>query len=158
MKLSKALKKMDPEQKEILAMNVNARMADREKMKFVRKVSKMEKVDLDTAWAICTGQTDPVEPEYTLGFKIADPAMVIALFIQTDKEGRRNAADKLIASLDDQERDIFLTEVFDYEKAERIKTDKKPSFAEKRLTNWVKKSQKSRFRFKTHLQAVYGLF
>ncbi len=145
MKLNKILKTMDPEQKEILAMNVNARMADREKMKFVRKVSKMEKVDLDTAWAICTGQTDPVESEYTLGFKIADPAMVIALFIQPDKDGRRNAADKLIASLDDQEKEIFLAEVFDYENAERIKTDKKPSFAEKTLTKWVKKSQKSRF-------------
>ncbi len=143
MKLNKILKTMDPEKKEILAMNVNARMGDREKMKYVRKVSKWEKVDLDTAWAICTGQTDPVEYEYTLGYKLADPAMVIALFIQSDKEGRRNAADKLLASLDDQERDIFLTDVFDYEKAERIKADKKPSFVEKRLSKWVNKSQKS---------------
>lgn len=145
MKLNKIMKNMDPEKKEILAMNVNEQMAQREKMQYIKKVSKMEKVDRDTAWAICTGQTDPVEYEHTLGYKMADPAMVIALFIQPDREGRRNAADKLLASLDDQEREIFLTEVFDYEKAERIKTDKKPSFAEKRLTNWVKKSQKSRF-------------
>ena len=145
MKLNKILKTMDPEKKEILAMNVNEQMAQREKMSYIKKVSKMEKVDLDTAWAICTGQTDPVEYKYTLGYKMADPAMVIALFIQSDEEGRRNAADKLIASLDDHEKEIFLTEVFDYEKAERIKSDIKPSFAERRLAKWVKKSQKSRF-------------
>jgi hypothetical protein len=145
MKLNKILKDMDPEKKEILAMDVNARMAEREKMKYIKKVSKLEKVDLDTAWAICTGQTDPEEPEYTLGYKMADPAMIIALFIQTNKEGRRNAADKLIASLNEEEKKIFLEDVFNYETAERIKTDKKVSFAEKRLSNWVKKSQKSRF-------------
>lgn len=151
MKLNKILKDMEPEKKEVLAMNVNARMAEREKMKYVKKVSKLEKVDMNMAWAICTGQTEPLEPEYTLGFKMADPAMVIALFIQTNKEGRRNAADKLMDSLNDAEKEIFLKEVFDYDRAERIKDDKKPSFAEKRLTKWVNKSQKSRFWFKPTL-------
>lgn len=141
-KLSKALKNMDQEKKEILAMNVNQRMSEREKMKFVKKVSKWEKVDMDTAWAICTGNTDPVEYKYTLGFKMADTALTIALFIQPDKQGRRNAADNLIMSLEDEEKTIFLSEVFDYEAGERIKDDKKESFAEKRLKKWVAKSDK----------------
>lgn len=145
MKLKNILKDMDQEKKEVLAMNVNEQIAQREKMKYIKKVSKLEKVDIDTAWAICTGQTDPIEYKYTLGYKMADPAMIIALFIQGNKEGRRNAADKLIASLEDEEKKIFLADVFDYEKAERIKTDKKGSFAEKRLKNWVNKSQKNRF-------------
>ena len=145
MKLNKILKNMDPEKKEILAMNVNERMAHQEKMRFVKKVAKIEKVDRDMAWAICTGQTDPIDYGYTLGFKMADPAMTIALFIQADKDGRRNAADKLMASLEDEEKEIFLSDVFDYESGERIKNDKKTSFAEKRLRNWVNKSQKKQF-------------
>ena len=142
MKLNKILKNMDQEKKEVLAMNVNQRMAENEKMKFVKKVMRWEKVDRDTAWAICTWQTDPIEWKYTLGFKMADPAMTIALFIQPDKEGRRNAADKLMQTLEPKEIDLFLSDVFDYENAERRKDDKKPSFTEIRLKSWVEKSQK----------------
>ena len=144
MKLNKILKKMDPEKKEILAMNVNEKMSHQEKMRYVKKVAKLEKVDMNTAWAICTGQTDPVEYEYTLGFKMADTAMSVALFGTKDKQGRRNAADVLMMSLCEEEKEIFLNDVFDYEKGE--KRDKKQSFAEKRLQNWVQKSEKGKYR------------
>ena len=137
---------MDQEKKEVLAMNMNAKLTLNEQMKFVKRVQKWEKVDRNTAWAICNGWTDPVEWKYTLGFKMADPAMTIALFVQPDKEGRRNAADLLMESLEEEEKEIFLSEVFDYEKAERIKDGKKGNFSEKRLTSLVTKSQKKKNR------------
>ena len=77
---------------------------------------------------------------------MSDPAMTIALFIQPDKDGRRNAADKLMQTLEPEEKNLFLSEVFDYDAAERIKDDKKPSFTEKRLKSWVEKSEKKKNR------------
>lgn len=108
---------------------------------YIEKVMEWEKVDYDTAWAICQGQTDPIEYKYTLGFKM-HPILALALFKQRSKKARRQAAENFAETLSDPERKMFYSEVFDMETASRWEEVWKAE--EKKAKKEAKKAKRER--------------
>lgn len=117
-------RKLSQEQKEEVAMNVNGQLTMNAQMRFVKKVMKWEKCSYDEAWMICTADGQPADPEnkvqYTLGFKMCDPALELALFVQLNKDKRRQAAKNFSQGLTEEEAKVFWTEVFNVETAKKF--------------------------------------
>ena len=90
--------------------------------KFIKWLMKEEECDETEAWAIVEGRTDPLEHEYMLGFKLADPVLQIALFKQISKKSRIQAAKNFADTLSDEEREIFYGKVFNEETAGKFKS------------------------------------
>lgn len=82
---------------------------------------KEEDCDYEEALAIVQGRTDPLEPEYMLGYKLADPVWMLAIFKQHGKNNRLKAARNFAALLSEEERILFWTEVFDEQNAKAFK-------------------------------------
>lgn len=80
-------------------------------MRFIQYVMKEEDVDFEMAAAICTGRTDPKEPEYTLGYKLADPMGMMAMNMQLGKKARAQAVENFEATLDEDELKLFREQV-----------------------------------------------
>lgn len=78
---------------------------------FIKYVMKEEEVDWDMAMAICQGRTDPKEPEYTLGYKLADPLGMMAMNAQISKKKRAQAVENFEKTLDEDELKLFREEV-----------------------------------------------
>ena len=89
--------------------------------KFIKWLMKEEDVDETMAWAIVEGRTEEIEWEYTLGFKLADPVLQLALFKQHSKTARRQAAENFAKTLSEEEKEIFFTQVFDETNAAKFK-------------------------------------
>lgn len=98
--------------------------------KYLLWLMKKEDCDYNEAIAIVQGLTDPLEPEYMLGFKLADPVLQLALFKQASKKSRKQAADNFAATLSDREKEIFFSEVFNEETGKAFKKKLK---AEKKM-------------------------
>lgn len=77
------------------------------KAEFIQKVMKWEEVDYETAFYIVSGKTDPREPEYTLGYKMASPVWMDAMFGQLSKKKREIARDNFRKLLEDDELQLF---------------------------------------------------
>ena len=77
------------------------------KANFIQKVMKWEEVDYETAFYIVSGKTDPREPEYTLGYKMASPVWMDAMFGQISKKKREQARDNFRKLLEDDELQLF---------------------------------------------------
>lgn len=92
------------EDKAITLRNTSAAQA---KAEYIQKVMKWEEVDYETAFYIVNGRTDPREPEYTLGYKMADPIMMMAMFGQISKKKREMARDQFRKTLEDDELQLF---------------------------------------------------
>ena len=90
-------------------------------VKFIKWLMKEEECDQTEALAIVEGRTDPLEYEYMLGFKLANPVLQIALFKQISKKARVQAAKNFAETLSDPEREIFYREVFNEESAGKFK-------------------------------------
>ena len=90
--------------------------------KFIKWLMKEEECDETEAWAIVEGRTDPLEHEYMLGFKLADPVLQIALFKQLSKKSRIQAAKNFADTLSDEEREIFYGKVFNEDTAGKFKS------------------------------------
>ena len=105
------------------ATQLQSDLAAQAQMKFIQYVMKEEECDYEMAIAIVTGNTDPLEPEYMLGYKLADPVLQIALFKQVSKKSRRQAAENFAATLSDQEKDLFWNEVFNEETGKKFKSE-----------------------------------
>ena len=103
------------------AMQLQSDLAAQAQMKFIQWLMKEEECDYEMAMAIVMGNTDPLEPEYMLGFKLADPVVQIALFKQVSKKSRRQAAENFAATLSDPEKDLFWNEVFNEETGKQFK-------------------------------------
>ncbi len=56
-----------------------------------------------------------------LGYKLADPVVMIAIFKQHGKNNRLSAARNFAATLTEEERILFWNEVFDEENAKQFK-------------------------------------
>lgn len=82
-------------------------MAGVSRADFIQFVMKEEDVDYETAYYICIGRTDPKEPEYTLGYKMADPVVMLAMFGQLRKKKREQARDNFRRQLDEDELKLF---------------------------------------------------
>lgn len=103
------------------ATQLQSDLAAQSQMKFIQWLMKEEDCDYEVAMAIVQGNTDPLEPEYMLGFKLADPVLQIALFKQISKKSRRQAAQNFAATLSEPEKDIFWKEVFNDETGKQFK-------------------------------------
>ena len=114
------------------ATQLQSDLAAQSQMKYIQWLMKEEECDYEEAMAIVMGNTDPLEPEYMLGFKLADPVLQIALFKQISKKARRQAAENFAATLSDQEKELFWNEVFNPETAAQFKKSYK---AEKKKKN-----------------------
>lgn len=79
--------------------------------KFLYKIMEDENVDYETAFDIATGKTDPVQWEYTLGYKMNDPLMMLAMFSQPGKKARAQAIEKFEQGLTPEELEIFRRDV-----------------------------------------------
>lgn len=123
---------MVSEKMERRAQDLQARLAIEAQRRYVnwviKDIQKEEriKIDYDTAWAICTGQsideeTGKPEYEYMIGFKLADPVIQIALFKQRDKEARKRAAFNFAQGLSEEEKKLFYEQIFNEETAESWK-------------------------------------
>ena len=77
------------------------------KAEFIQKVMKWEEVDYETAFYIVSGRTDPREPEYTLGYKMASPVWMDAMFGQLSKKKREMARDNFRKLLEEDELQLF---------------------------------------------------
>ncbi len=82
-------------------------MAGVSRADFIQFVMKEEDVDYETAYYICIGRTDPREPEYTLGYKMADPSMMMAMFGQMRKKKREAAREEFRSMLEADELQLF---------------------------------------------------
>lgn len=113
------------------ALDVNAQLTAQAQMKYLSWLMNEEQIDYEEALAIVQGRTDPVEWEYILGYKLSDPALMIALFKQPRKKNRINAAKNFADTLEPEEAAIFWTQVFDEENGkqfkEKLKEEKKKS-------------------------------
>lgn len=103
------------------ATQLQSDLAAQAQMKYISWLMKEEQCDYEMAMAIVQGNTDPLEPEYMLGFKLADPVLQIALFRQLSKKSRRQAALNFAATLSDQEKDLFWSQVFNEETGKQFK-------------------------------------
>ena len=91
-------------------------------VKFIKWLMKEEECDQTEALAIVEGRTDPLEYEYMLGYKLANPVLQIALFKQISKKARIQAAKNFAETLSDEEREIFYGKVFNEETAGKFKS------------------------------------
>lgn len=116
------------------AMELQSTLAGQAQMDFLKWVMKEEECDYEMAFAICSGNTDPIEYEYMLGFKLADPVLQIALFKQISKKSRRQAAENFAATLSDPEKDLFWNEVFNEKTGKQFKQEYKKQKKKKGIT------------------------
>ena len=103
------------------ATQLQSDLAAQAQMKYIQWLMKEEECDYEEAMAIVMGNTDPLEPEYMLGFKLADPVLQIALFKQVSKKSRKQAAENFAATLSEEERILFWNEVFNEETGKKFK-------------------------------------
>jgi len=93
------------------AKELQSALRSQAQIKFIHQVMEWEGVDYEMALAICEGRTKEKEWEYTLGFKMADPLMQMALNLQPGKKARAQAAENFKRTLTPEEREIFEREV-----------------------------------------------
>ena len=117
------------------AVQLQQDMAAQAQMKYISWLMKEEDCDYEMAIAIVMGNTDPLEPEYMLGYKLADPVLQIALFKQHPKKSRIQAAKNFAETLSDQERNLFWTEVFNEETAGKFKSEYRKEKKKKGITD-----------------------
>ena len=89
------------------ATQLQSDLAAQAQAKYIQWLMKEEDCDYEMAMAIVLGNTDPLEPEYMLGFKLADPVLQLALFKQFPKKSRVQAAKNFAETLSDEERILF---------------------------------------------------
>lgn len=116
------------------ATQLQSDLAAQAQMKYIQWLMKEEDCDYEMAIAIVTGNTDPLEPEYMLGYKLADPVLQIALFKQISKKSRRQAAENFAATLSDIEKDLFWNEVFNEQTGKQFKSEYKKEKKKKGIT------------------------
>lgn len=103
------------------AMETQQTLAAHAQMKYLSWLMKEEDCSYEEAIAIVQGRTDPLEPEYMLGYKLADPVVMIAIFKQAGKNNRLSAARNFAATLTEEEKILFWNEVFDEKNAKQFK-------------------------------------
>lgn len=82
-------------------------LAAQARTKYIEWIMKEEDVDFETALALATGKTDPIEYEFTLGYKLADPIIQMAMAAQPGRKNREAAVAAFEATLDPEELRLF---------------------------------------------------
>lgn len=93
--------------------------------RFIEWVMKEEDCDYETAYALCTRHTDPVEPEYSLGYKMASPVYQVAMNAQVRRSKREQAIENFKQMLEPDELEIFEKEVLTKDTRRMWKEEKK---------------------------------
>lgn len=93
--------------------------------RFIEWVMKEEDCDYETAYALCTRHTDPVEPEYSLGYKMASPVYQVAMNAQVRRSKREQAIENFKQMLEPDELEIFEKEVLTKDTRKMWKEEKK---------------------------------
>lgn len=114
------------------ALELSDQLSGQARMEFIQWVMKEEDVNYETAYYICIGRTDPKEPEYTLGYKLADPVWQLALHGQRKKK-REQARENFRKLLDEDE-----LELFDKMDEEQVSADFKGALRRKKKEKGVK--------------------
>ena len=96
-----------------------------DRSKYIEWVMKEEDCDYETAYALCTRRTDPVEPEYSLGYKMASPVYQVAMNAQLRKSKREQAIENFKAMLEPDELELFEKEVLTKDTRKMWKEEKK---------------------------------
>ena len=89
------------------------------------KFIQEEDCDYETAYALCTRRTDPVEPEYSLGYKMASPVYQVAMNVQLRKSKREQAIENFKQMLEPDELELFEKEVLTKDTRKMWKEEKK---------------------------------
>lgn len=89
---------------------VKGRLQAEGQVRFINNVMKWENCDYEQAVKYCTGETDPVRWEYTLGYKLADPIWSMGIFQQPGHRARARAAANFRKTLTPEEDEIFVNE------------------------------------------------
>ena len=74
---------------------------------FVYEVMKEDGVDEETARCLCLGLTNPIQYEYTLGYKMSSQIWQNAMFHQRSEKRRRNARLNFRDTLCPEEQQLF---------------------------------------------------
>lgn len=93
--------------------------------RFIEWVMKEEDCDYETAYALCTRHTDPVEPEYSLGYKMASPVYQVAMNAQVRRSKREQAIENFKQMLEPDELEIFERDVLTKDTRKMWKEEKK---------------------------------
>ena len=93
--------------------------------RFIEWVMKEEDCDYETAYALCTRHTDPVEPEYSLGYKMASPVYQVAMNAQVRRSKRDQAIENFKQMLEPDELEIFERDVLTKDTRKMWKEEKK---------------------------------
>jgi len=93
--------------------------------RFIEWVMKEEDCDYETAYALCTRRTDPVEPEYSLGYKMASPVYQVAMNAQVRRSKREQAIENFKQMLEPDELEIFERDVLTKDTRKMWKEEKK---------------------------------
>lgn len=95
---------------EIRAKDLTEKMRQDAQARFVRWVAKEKGIDYYAALMICHGNSDPVDHEITLGYKMSDPVFMIAANLQR-KTNREKAIENFKKTLSPEELIIFKEQV-----------------------------------------------
>lgn len=104
------------------AWELHDRLQSEAQTKFIYQVMEDEDVDWTVARAICLGRTDPKEPEYTLGYKLADPMIMMAMFSQPGRKARQQAIENFEKDLDEDELRLFREQVLTMNTRDRFRS------------------------------------
>lgn len=79
--------------------------------KFITNVMEWENCTWEEAQKICHGETEPIQYEYTLGYKLSDPVWVLGMTKQVKKKWREEAIKNFEKMLCPEELEIFRRDV-----------------------------------------------
>lgn len=125
-------------EREIKALDLTAQLRTQAQNKFVKDMAKDEGVDYYTMLLKCTGQTDPVDYHYTLGYKMSNPVFMIAMNLQK-KSNREKAIENFKKELCPEELKIFEEEVV----TENMRTNFKKEYEKVNPPNTRRKKLRS---------------
>lgn len=85
-------------------------LASAAKAKFYNQVMEWESCSYEEAVKMCTGESDPIRPDYTLGLKLSDPLLQMSMSLQ-GKKRRAEAVERFRATLTPEELKLYDEEV-----------------------------------------------
>lgn len=103
------------------AWELHDRLQGEAGVRFISQVMEWEGCDFDTARAMCDRSSDPVRPEYSLGWKLADPMTQLAMWGQPGKKARRKAVEDFELRLEPDELELFRRDVLPMRARDKFK-------------------------------------
>lgn len=93
------------------AFELQDNLAANARARFIQQVMDWESCDYETAYNLCTRKSDPINAQYSLGYKMSDPLYQLAMNGQVRAKQRAQAVANFEEMLEPDELYIFRTEV-----------------------------------------------